>query len=1031
MSSDPRAATVSRIGRYDVVGEVGRGGMGIVYRGEDKLIGRDVAIKTLTEVTPELRERFYVEARSGILSHPNIVTVYELGEDEGIPFIAMEFLAGESLDKILRARGRLPVPETLSIVEQLCAGLGYAHQHGLLHRDVKPANVIVLPDGRAKIVDFGIARLADQSTRLTKTDAVLGTFHYIAPERLMGAPSDGRADIWSVGVMLYEMLSGELPFKGKDISALYHVIHEPYVPLAEMVQDLPEAFNAVLEKALAKNVEERYATTEEMALDLQAIGEGLKRERVHELLETGRRLAGEREFVSARTVLLQAQRIDPSNTDAKTLMQDVQDQLNQLQRGEQVRQMVEQAEDAVASRRYEEAIDYYTQAKKLDVDGSFALTARLDQAQVLKEQFQRVRSLSEQASEARSRGDLTTAQNLLEQALQLDEMNTALRNAHSIILREIKRKQDGVRVEDLLKSAREEYSTRRYTEAIARLREAAEIDPTHSEVQQLLITATARHKEERRRQLLDQLVVEIQDCLDGEDFDRAQDRVTRALETLPTETLLLRLKTEIEQKKREFDAQQLVRSAILRAQEQLLEQPVSALAIIDAALEQVPRDENLLQFRSHLEEHLERIRKEELRARLLKESHEAIEAGRFQDAIRDLEAGLTEAGSSEELESLLALARSEQQQAEERRRSDLLWQEIQELQQRGEWEQIVTRLEPVIAGSEDAPLAAMLEDARRQIRETSERTDTALRRARTLAENDVAGALQLLSAQPQAVLANAEVIALREDLTRKSELAQAIDAAVARCDELLASGNLSGSLEPFTRLAKKYKDSAELAQAKELCEQKRRNAADAILKGSVSAAREALLGGAAKRALQELNRTRPAAEFASEGAQAEWQTVREEAKSASGRKAAAPANTLSAKKRPKAIAVTAVALVVALCVVGGILLTRRHHTTPAAPTAAPPAAVAVAKTYLEVNASPWATVLKIQNSAGKSVDLPGSDRSTPLRLDGVPAGTYAVTLKGADDQVKVIQCAVSADQHLCTADLGTPDIQQVLTGDQP
>ena len=158
MSSDPKAATITRIGRYDVICELGRGGMGVVYRGEDKLIGRDVAIKTLTEVTPELRERFYVEARSGILSHPNIATVYELGEHEGNPFIAMEFLAGESLDKILRARERLPVLETLSIIEQLCAGLGYAHQHGLLHRDIKPANVIVLPDGRAKIVDFEIGR---------------------------------------------------------------------------------------------------------------------------------------------------------------------------------------------------------------------------------------------------------------------------------------------------------------------------------------------------------------------------------------------------------------------------------------------------------------------------------------------------------------------------------------------------------------------------------------------------------------------------------------------------------------------------------------------------------------------------------------------------------------------------------------------------------------------------------------------------------------------------------------------------------
>src|SRR5579885_1604454 len=229
MSNEPLGTpTVTRIGRYDVVAELGRGGMGVVYRGEDRLIGREVAIKTLTEVTAELRDRFYVEARSGILNHPNIVTVYEFGEHEGMPYIAMEFVSGDSLEKILRSGRKLTLLETLSIIEQLCSGLGYAHQNRVVHRDIKPANLIVQPDGKVKIVDFGIARLADQSTRLTKTDAVIGTFHYIAPERLKGEMSDGRSDIWSVGVMLYQMLSGELPFNGEDVSTLYKVINEPH-----------------------------------------------------------------------------------------------------------------------------------------------------------------------------------------------------------------------------------------------------------------------------------------------------------------------------------------------------------------------------------------------------------------------------------------------------------------------------------------------------------------------------------------------------------------------------------------------------------------------------------------------------------------------------------------------------------------------------------------------------------------------------------------------------------------------------------
>lgn len=785
MSGDAKSATVSRIGRYEVIGEIGRGGMGIVYRAEDKLIGRDVAIKTLTEATPELRERFYVEARAGILSHPNIATVYELGEHEGNPFIAMEFLAGESLDRILRARGRLPVLEALSIVEQLCAGLGYAHQHGLLHRDIKPANVIVLPDNRAKIVDFGIAQLADRSTRLTKTDAVLGTFHYIAPERLRGEVIDGRSDIWSVGVMLYEMVSGELPFKGKDVSALYRVIHDRYAPLSEIVEDMPEALAAVLDKALAKDRNERYATAEEMGFDLHVIGEGMKRLRVQDMLNTARRLSDERQFANARTVLLQAQRIDPANTEARTLMQELQDQLNQLQRGEQLRQVLEQAESAITARRYEDAVTYYLQAQKLDVDRSSSVTERLQQAQALKDQFQRVRALSLQASEARSRGDLTMAQNLLAEALQIDDKNTDLRNAHSIILREIKRKEDMFKVEELLRKAREECATRNYTEAIVRLREAAEIDPTHGEVQQLLITATTSQKEERRRQLLDQIVAEIQDCLDGEDFDRATDRVNRALETLPSETLLLSLKAEIEKKRKDFETQQIVRSALLRAQELLLDEPTSALAVIDSALKQIPMEQNLLQFRSRLVGHLGHL---------------------------DTET------------------------------------------------------------SQPAPQKIAEEKIKTQAREESPAKKTA----------------------------------------------------------------------------------------------------------TVAAS---------------VNTPRPE------------------------------------RPKKKLVFVCMAGAAVALCVV--VLLWSTHrNSAPKAAIVTPQPVAPITETYLEINASPWATVTKIQDDAGKSLDLRNSERGTPFRLDGIPAGRYAVTLKGPDSQDHMVRCAINTGQHLCTADLGGAlDMQQVLSGD--
>ena len=194
-------ATVTQIGKYPILGILGVGGMGVVYRGMDNSVGREVAIKTLTEATEELRQRFLMEARSGVLNHPNIVTVYDFGEQDGLPYIVMEYLPGDSLENLLRAGRQFSLIEKLEMIRQLCLGLGYAHQKGVIHRDIKPANMMVLPDGTIKIVDFGVARLENRSGH-TQTGMVIGTFHYISPERLLGKVASGRSDIWSAACIL-------------------------------------------------------------------------------------------------------------------------------------------------------------------------------------------------------------------------------------------------------------------------------------------------------------------------------------------------------------------------------------------------------------------------------------------------------------------------------------------------------------------------------------------------------------------------------------------------------------------------------------------------------------------------------------------------------------------------------------------------------------------------------------------------------------------------------------------------------------
>lgn len=364
------ATSTRKIGKYEITGVLGRGGMGVVYRAEDKRIGRPVAIKTLTEGfsgQPEMLERFYREAQAGILQHPNIVIIYDLGDEDGVPFIVMEHVNGEPLDKIIASGRQLPLLDKLSIIEQVCAALGYAHQRGVVHRDIKPANVIVQPDGHAKIVDFGIARIQKTAaeTELTRTGSVIGTIHYIAPERLKGQPFDGRSDIFSTGIMLYQLLTGQLPFTGENMTVLHNLVNEPHRPLSAFLQNYPPALDGIIDRALAKDPERRYATAEELAADLHALSENLKKDRVSELFNDAERLTAEQQFGRAREVLLQLVRIDAQHTAARQLLAIVQQHLvtqEQERRHRLLEQLQSEIESCLKNNNYERATEMVNRA---------------------------------------------------------------------------------------------------------------------------------------------------------------------------------------------------------------------------------------------------------------------------------------------------------------------------------------------------------------------------------------------------------------------------------------------------------------------------------------------------------------------------------------------------------------------------------------------------------------------------------------------------------------------------------------------
>ncbi|MCX7192202.1 MAG: serine/threonine-protein kinase [Proteobacteria bacterium] len=274
---------ISQLGRYEVISELGQGAMGVVYKARDPLIDRVVAIKTINlgmaqDEEDEYEGRFYQEARAaGRLNHPNIVTIYDVGKSGEIAYIAMEFLQGCELRDLMRENGRLPVDQVLDIVAQVAQGLAYAHEHEIVHRDIKPSNIMVIRDGHVKITDFGIARMASSAVR-TQTGMVLGSPKYMSPEQVLGSVLDQRSDIFSLGVMLYEMLTGESPFIGDNINAImFQTLNsEPAAP-GTLNSAVPDMLNFIVAKALAKERDDRYQNARDFAEDLRACRKTLPR----------------------------------------------------------------------------------------------------------------------------------------------------------------------------------------------------------------------------------------------------------------------------------------------------------------------------------------------------------------------------------------------------------------------------------------------------------------------------------------------------------------------------------------------------------------------------------------------------------------------------------------------------------------------------------------------------------------------------------------------------------------------------------
>lgn len=367
-----------KIGKYDVVDVIGRGGMGVVYRAKDPQLGRLVAIKMMTSgigEDPELVQRFFREARStASLQHPNIVTVYELGDYSGNPYLAMEYLEGCSLDSILASHQPLNLVEKLGIMVEVCQGLGYAHQRQVIHRDVKPGNIMVLPSGAVKLVDFGIAHLVGK--KVTLPGQVIGSFNYMSPEQINSKPLDARTDIFSAGIVLYQLLSNALPFEAANTAAtLFKIVHEPPPPLRQFLPVYPPELESCLLRALAKERDQRYPDVEEFAADLRRIRDQVRQELVGQHLHEASALLERNELSKAKEEVLQILKLDRHHVRGSHLLREIQERVQREQAAEQARRLAEQQANERALREREARVQDVV--RRADAETSLDVRARI------------------------------------------------------------------------------------------------------------------------------------------------------------------------------------------------------------------------------------------------------------------------------------------------------------------------------------------------------------------------------------------------------------------------------------------------------------------------------------------------------------------------------------------------------------------------------------------------------------------------------------------------------------------------------
>ena len=603
---------LQKIGKFEILSELGQGGMGVVYKARDPLAGRLVALKTITPELvsePEILKRFYLEAQAaGTLQHRNIATIYDLGEVDGRPYVAMEFVQGESLQGIIDLRAPIPLAAKLKLVQQICEGLGYAHKHGVVHRGVRPSNILVTNDGIVKILDFGIAHL--ESANLTKDGRFLGTLNYASPEQINDGRVDSRSDLWSVAAVFYEFIAYKKAFEGSNIAAaIAKVLTANPEPLSLCCPGVPAELDRIISKGLAKNREERYPSLDEMLDDLLPIARGLQQSFIGELIVEARNLRDQRNISGAQQKVRAILILDHTHAEGNRLYGEIQSELahqapasvaqdeqdrNGREQDFRLKETMWQADNLVTAGKYEEAQDELL-ALRQDFPSSDEIRLKLEILGPL------VRSgkFFKDGKNAFDQGEFGEAVRALTAALELNPQDKEALELKARALRERDRLRQ---VREALSAGQRAMRQGDSNTAAIELQKVLDLDPTHAQgtslMGQIRQTQAAREREAKIREGLqqaDNLVAEKK-------FEDAQFALVELQQEFPDST-------EIDQKLQALDQGMKLHLLVKDGQDAFNQGEFGeAVRILTEAQALAPSDERLRDLKVRAVQERDRLR---------------------------------------------------------------------------------------------------------------------------------------------------------------------------------------------------------------------------------------------------------------------------------------------------------------------------------------------------------------------------------------------------------------------------------------